>query len=289
MTGTLQTIDGRPAVRLERRLPHAVDRVWRAVTEPDELRRWFVAPVPWTPAEGETFDAYGETVVVTDVRAPERLAWTWGDQAFSFELSAEAGATVLVFTHVFGDRSPQAQHALGWESYFMRLDFVLAGSELSEEEAHSSRRFTLEDGPTLRLERRFTQSPERVFRALSDPGERRHWFPPDAPLEVTESDPPRLLAGTWFGDELRFELTPDRDGGGCVLVFTHAFEERDTAARTAAGWDRCIARLERLLSSAPVGEAEALELWLEVHDAYAKAFGVDPALGREAYEQHPLT
>ena len=41
--GTLETIDGRPALRFERRLAHSVERVWRAVTEPAELERWFVA------------------------------------------------------------------------------------------------------------------------------------------------------------------------------------------------------------------------------------------------------
>jgi uncharacterized protein YndB with AHSA1/START domain len=56
---TLTTIDGRPALRLERRLPHAVERVWRAVTEPAELAQWFVAPVAWGPALGERWEAFG--------------------------------------------------------------------------------------------------------------------------------------------------------------------------------------------------------------------------------------
>ena len=43
--GTLETIDGRPALRFERRLAHSVQRVWHAVTEPAELAQWFVAPV----------------------------------------------------------------------------------------------------------------------------------------------------------------------------------------------------------------------------------------------------
>ena len=58
--GTLETIDGRRALRFERRLPHPPERVWRAVTEPAELARWFVAPVPWKPELGETFDEAGQ-------------------------------------------------------------------------------------------------------------------------------------------------------------------------------------------------------------------------------------
>ena len=53
MTVTEQTIDGAPALRLERRLNHSIERVWRAVTEPQELARWFVVDeVPWTPQPG---------------------------------------------------------------------------------------------------------------------------------------------------------------------------------------------------------------------------------------------
>ena len=112
----------------------------------------------------------------------------------------------------------------------------------------------------LRLERSFGHAVERVWRALTEPDELAHWFPSDEPLEVSESDPPAVLAGTWFGDELRFELRPE--GDGCMLVFTHAFADRDTAARTAAGWDRCFARLEALFAGHPLGEAESLEDWL---------------------------
>lgn len=32
--GTLETIDGRPALRFERTLAHSVERVWRAISDP---------------------------------------------------------------------------------------------------------------------------------------------------------------------------------------------------------------------------------------------------------------
>ena len=72
MNGTLQTIDGRPALRFERRLAHPIERVWRAVTEPAELARWFVAPVPWTPALGETFEGVEPGGPVRRVRLEPR-------------------------------------------------------------------------------------------------------------------------------------------------------------------------------------------------------------------------
>jgi uncharacterized protein YndB with AHSA1/START domain len=318
MNGTLQTIDGRPALRFERRLAHPIERVWRAVTEPAELACWFVAPVPWKPALGETFEGGGQRGEITALEEPRLLAWTWGEERYSFELADAAEGCVLVFTHVFDERyGAAAQHAAGWESYLDRLEAHVGGRELSEEDAHAHiaelheryaerfgqdpapgrrmistmafRDLTLhdDDGPSLRLERRYRHPVARVWRAISDPDELARWFPPDAPLQVTRSEPPHLLAGTWFGDPLRFELRAD--GDGCLLVFTHVFEERDTAARTAAGWDRCFARLDALLADQTMSEEESFVDWPAVHECYAEKFAVDPQLGRRAYAEHPRT
>jgi hypothetical protein len=144
-----------------------------------------------------------------------------------------------------------------------------------------------DDHQVIRFERRLSHPVERVWRALTDPGELDAWFPPDAPMVVTEAVAPRLLTATWFGDALRFELRPD--GDGCLLVFTHAFADRDTSARTAAGWDRSFARLEALLADAPMDERASLELWPLVHERYAERFGVDPEIGRRAFAEHPRT
>jgi uncharacterized protein YndB with AHSA1/START domain len=137
MTASLQIVDGRPALRFERRLDHSIERVWRAVTEPDELARWFVAAVPWIPELGEEFAAEGQSGRVTALEPPRLIAWTWSIQRFSFELTPDGDECVLVFTHVFDpELGPGWQHAAGWETYFKRLDALLAGGFLSEQEAH---------------------------------------------------------------------------------------------------------------------------------------------------------
>ena len=311
LTGSLETIDGRPALRFVRHLPHAIERVWRAVTEPAELERWFVATPPWTPEAGETFEAFGQSGTVTEVDPPRRIAWDFGDERYSFDLAPEGDGCVLTFVHVVDPEvGPAVQHASGWETYFARLDVHLGGGFLSEGDAHAAAHelneryavafdddpapgragiarhaplsLTLEDGPTLRFERRFRHARERVWRALTDPEELSAWFPELDALEVVETDEPNRLTARWFGDELRFELRPD--GTGCVLVFTQAFDDRADAAKTAAGWDRCLLALHALLEGAPIGREESLELWPVVHERYAEAFGVDPAPGREAYE-----
>jgi len=134
--GNLVTIDGRPALRFERTLAYPVERVWRAISEPAELERWFPAAADWTPATGETFEAAGSTGEVTQVDAPHRLAWTYAGDQYSFELAVHDDGCRLIFTHVFDDRALAAQTAAGWATYLSRLEPHLAGEYLSEEEAH---------------------------------------------------------------------------------------------------------------------------------------------------------
>ena len=313
MTGTLETVDDRQALRFERHLEYPVERAWRAVTEPAELVRWFVTAVDWTPRLGEGFEAAGQTGEITELEEPRVIAWTWGGDRFGFELRRDGEGCVLVFTHVFADQALAAQHAAGWAVYLSRLDAHLAGRFVSETDAHEPvaalheqyaqrfgldpddgrhaiaahqiQRVTVQPGSTLRFERRFGHAVERVWRAVTDPEEMRHWFPPGDELQVTRSEPPRLLTGTWFGDELCFELRPD--GDACVLVFTHTLADGETAARDAAGWDRCFVRLDALLAGEPMSEADSLRGWPEVHERYAADFGVDPEVGRRAFAQHP--
>lgn len=138
LNGKLITVDERPALRFERRLGSSVERVWRAVTAPHELERWFLVPIPWTPALGERFEAFGEPGIVTELEPPRLLAWHWGGELIRIELEPDGDGCVLVFTHVFDDRALGAQHASGWEGHLDRLEAHVAGGFLADEEAHAS-------------------------------------------------------------------------------------------------------------------------------------------------------
>jgi uncharacterized protein YndB with AHSA1/START domain len=313
MNADLQTIDGRPGLRFERYLPHPVERVWRAVSEAAELGRWMPAAGDWTPELGEVFGP-GGLGRVTELDPPRVIAWTFGGDLFRFALRAEGDGCTLVFTHVFDEAKLAAQTAAGWTCYLDRLAAQLAGGQLTEEQAHApigerheryaaqfgldpapGREFiaglgfrgpSLEDGPRLRLERRYDQPIERVWRALTDPGELGHWFPGE--LTVSLSDPPHVLTGAWQGQgTLRFELRPEDEG--CVLTFTHTFTDRDQAALTAAGWDRCFARLDALLAGQTMSSAASLAAWPQVHERLAAAWDIDPRTGRAIYAERAHT
>ena len=159
-----------------------------------------------------------------------------------------------------------------------------------------------EDGGfLLRFERHLPHPVERVFRAVTEPGELAGWFPGQVEIDlvvggrarfagtgldidpellpsegtVTELDPPRLFAFTWGKDLLRFELRPE--GGGCLLVFTHRFAARASAPRSAAGWSLCL----DLLTAALDGTSANTAAWARYYERYRDELGSEGAYTRE--------
>ncbi|SEG88402.1 Uncharacterized conserved protein YndB, AHSA1/START domain [Actinacidiphila yanglinensis] len=126
----------------------------------------------------------------------------------------------------------------------------------------------LEGGrPAVRFERVYDHPIDRVWALVSEPAELAYWFPfPEVAMEpvvggeitfsgdsnmpevvvtgeVTAFEPPHLLAFTWGGDALRFELTR-LDAARTRLTLTDFLDSADAAARNAAGWDLCLAALD---------------------------------------------
>jgi hypothetical protein len=88
-----------------------------------------------------------------------------------------------------------------------------------------------------------------VFRALSDPAERRRWCP-DAPLEVTKATSPKSVRAKWAGTDQRiaFNLVPQGRGKSRVSVDHMGLGSAGEAVRLKAWWgerlDRLRARME---------------------------------------------
>ena len=108
--GTLERSDaGTATIRFRRRIPHPVERVWKALTDPADLIRWW-GDVDVELAEGGRFtirwlneDDQGERVVmparITRLE-PERVLELEGDPhgVLRFELSPAGDGTELTFT-----------------------------------------------------------------------------------------------------------------------------------------------------------------------------------------------
>jgi uncharacterized protein YndB with AHSA1/START domain len=131
--GTYCEHDGRPAVRFERSYPYPVERVWRAVTEPAELVRWFPSAVELEPREGGAVrfsgDPYleGSTGVVLTWDPPHRLAFSWGPDELHFTLEAVGAGCRLTLINVLDDRTTAARNAGGWHVCLAELVKLLDG------------------------------------------------------------------------------------------------------------------------------------------------------------------
>ncbi|MGH9725879.1 MAG: SRPBCC family protein [Candidatus Acidiferrales bacterium] len=146
---------------------------------------------------------------------------------------------------------------------------------------------------TLVLVRELRHTPEKVWKALTDPAELREWAPFEADgslgkvgrvnltwvgrsvrqeAEVTRAEAPRLLEY----NDMRWEL--EAQGGGTRLTLWHSIDRR-FISMGAAGWHICFDVMDRLLSGTPIGRlvgGEAMKFggWQQLNAEYARQFGV---------------
>lgn len=146
--------------------------------------------------------------------------------------------------------------------------------------------------PAVRFERVYAHPVERVWAAVTEPDELRHWFPSTIHLEqraggrvrfsgdpytedstgtVLAFEPLRHLAFTWGGDEVHLYVEPAPEG--CRLTFIDVLGARDEAARNGAGWHVCLEELAKWLagvtSDGPHGDTTTP--WTPTYDAYVAA------------------
>jgi uncharacterized protein YndB with AHSA1/START domain len=110
-----QAPDGSTTVRFDRRLRHPIERVWEALTDPDELRRW-----------------WGDTKLL-------EISADWGSTApgqpgtrthLTWELEPDGDHTLLHFTNRVDAPDQDAGTAAGWHLHLDALAVVLAGREV---------------------------------------------------------------------------------------------------------------------------------------------------------------
>jgi uncharacterized protein YndB with AHSA1/START domain len=126
--------DGRPAVQFVRTYPHAIDRVWSAVTQSEELVKWFPSSVELEPTAGGTVtfsgDPYADnpTGTVLTYEPPHRVAFTWGADEVHLELEPVGdGACRVTLTNVLSEADAAARNGAGWAVCLAELDKHLAG------------------------------------------------------------------------------------------------------------------------------------------------------------------
>ena len=132
------------AVVFERTFDAPVGRVWKALTDVEEMRQWYFNLKQFKAEVGFEFEfvvehegmSYHHLCKVTEVIRPKKLAYTWrykgheGDSLVTFELAAAGDRTRLKLTHEGLDTFPKLPS-------FARKNFeagwtAIIGSELKQ-------------------------------------------------------------------------------------------------------------------------------------------------------------
>jgi uncharacterized protein YndB with AHSA1/START domain len=133
----LETVNGRPTLRFERRLAHPPEKVWKALTDPAELGHWFPQDLEGSFTPGGTLrfvfrgtpPTLGGKVItdftgeVLEIDPPRVLAYTWGEDTLRWSLTPDGDGCLLVFTDTLAERGKAARDGAGWH---VCLDALLA-------------------------------------------------------------------------------------------------------------------------------------------------------------------
>jgi uncharacterized protein YndB with AHSA1/START domain len=256
MTESLQAKDGRSVLRMERRLKHPPEKVWKAMTEPERLADWFPGKiVPELRQGGKVEFDFGGDGVVTDLDPPRLIAYTWDTDHLRWELHPDGEGTRLVLLHTFDDRAGAASFGAGWHTCIVALDLALdgrAGTDPGVDDIALHEQLVTQfgldagtvetgvDGWRVRHERQLTRPADGVWGALTD------LAPAGAAAEahVLEHDADE-------GGRVRWELVAGT-GHGARLVLTHTGRGGDPDEALAADRSR-IAQLLKRLETVPTG------------------------------------
>jgi uncharacterized protein YndB with AHSA1/START domain len=130
--GDLEEHNGVWELRFTRTLPHPPERVWRALTEPDDLAVWFPTSIEGDRAGGAplrfTFpnhkaDPFDGRMLVCN--PPHVLEFVWGTDRLRFELTGTDEGTLLTLTDVLDERGKAARDGAGWHDCLDGLEVRL--------------------------------------------------------------------------------------------------------------------------------------------------------------------
>jgi uncharacterized protein YndB with AHSA1/START domain len=142
MYGTLQTLeDGRWLLCFKRALAHPQEKVWKAITEPEHLARWFPttiegerrpgAPLQFSFPGGQAPPFEGEMLAY---EPPSLIELRWGPDVLRLELRPTEDGTELTLFDTLEERGKAARDGAGWHTCLDALERDLRGEAGARDE-----------------------------------------------------------------------------------------------------------------------------------------------------------
>jgi uncharacterized protein YndB with AHSA1/START domain len=137
--GTITTRGDTCAVRFERLYDATPQELWRALTDPEQLRGWLadvsrdvVAPgAEWEVRFGGEDHAGHWRIREAEEDRVLELDWRWAEEPESvlrFEIVPQpTGGTVLILDHRLLASETASGYGAGWQSHLEALELLLAG------------------------------------------------------------------------------------------------------------------------------------------------------------------
>jgi uncharacterized protein YndB with AHSA1/START domain len=131
--GVLERDGDRWRLRFTRRLPHAPDKVWRALTEPESLKAWFpdrIVISEWAvgaPLQfGNPLAEYDGEVLAFE--PPKLIEFRWGPDRIRLEIAPDGDGSVFTLLDTIDELGKAARDAAGWHECLDNLEQHLAGA-----------------------------------------------------------------------------------------------------------------------------------------------------------------
>lgn len=132
-------MDNKPVI-VERTFNAPVSRVWKAITDIEDMKEWYFSLVEFKPEVGFEFEFHGgedesnlflHKCRVTEVVEGEKLTYSWrydgyeGDSLVTFELTDEGNRTKLKLTHEGLETFPQDTKDFAKENFAKGWDQII--------------------------------------------------------------------------------------------------------------------------------------------------------------------
>ena len=140
--GDLEQVGGGWQLRFARPLAHRPEKIWQALTEPQELEAWFPTTIEGERRSGaalhfgfrgEPYDPFDGEMLAYE--PPRLMEFRWGEDRLRFALEPDGDGARLTLLDQLAERGKGARDGAGWHVCLDNLERHLAGEPKGDPDA----------------------------------------------------------------------------------------------------------------------------------------------------------